>query len=155
MKRCMMTDGYYAVYKGNVFNLIIGEFDELFICTNDESIIDETFEVIDTEFRKKVKLKNISEAYELRTTYKYGNNVFYLSGKDQDGKELITTTDRAIAEKDGFEFIEPGVYQKRVDISELEEIKQDRISILYKLKARRNHMTWLKRQLKTFKGRQK
>ncbi|MDM5318227.1 hypothetical protein QUF49_19705 [Fictibacillus sp. b24] len=127
--------GLFAIYENKEYKLI-KRGHEYYITSRDSSDLKKGFEYyvnvagqINTDiFMKKVNQNDIQEAYKIEMWAKYKGEEFYIMGED-NGEVLITTSNCDIAKKLDFKFVEPFVYDKHVQIEDLDEIieKQDKV----------------------------
>ena len=98
----IFKNGEYALYKGNEFKLKKDNLKHYTIITDDKSIIDDTFENIYNTFayRKIVNISELDEVYKITTYGIIGNNEVLIL-KEKNGKFLVETYDRILADKLG------------------------------------------------------
>ncbi len=135
MNKNLNKNSHYGIYNNKEYKLdkVDGDW---FIFTSDLSEKNNGFEhyvnsvgkISENILRKKVTTSDLQEAYGVRMYAKYKGEKFYIM-REKNGEVVITTRHPDIAKKLGFIFIEPFVYDKHVQIEDLDEIieKQDKV----------------------------
>lgn len=77
-------------------------------------------------FVKQINKSDILNAFSYQTLAKYKNYIFQID-KIKEKKVLITTSEKVAFDELKLDFVDRGWYEKWVDVSELDEIWEERI----------------------------
>ncbi len=135
----MDRDGYYAVYKGKEYQLIIKLFDENIaryelLSFESDDVINGFIQEYGGKYRKLITKSQMDNAYSVSTMCKYKGFEFQvlLFCEENDTYEIayIAKVSPIPVEKLGFVLKEPGVYKKCVKRENLDSIYEVKSSIL-------------------------
>ena len=125
----MLKDGYYALYKGKEYHMTSDEAKQLYIYTNNESIVDETFVKNDIPwalYEKIVQPSELDDVYCIITyAYVEGNRRLGVS-KETDDMVLVFTSgeDEDLIEKYQLKEVDRYVYEGWINKNEVQLVEE-------------------------------
>ncbi len=125
-----MRSGTYAIYKGKEFRANYSGKGNFLLISKDIKDLKYGFSPDPRSkgyFLKNVTQSDLNEIYNINSRAIYKGDEFQALGVKKSGVEipdriLLVTPNKKIGDKHGFYMLEPGMYVKEVEISEIDKL---------------------------------
>jgi hypothetical protein len=116
-------DGDYAIYNGKVYKAFFDyKNDKLVLVSHDSSDLKKGFvQSYQDRYVKPIELNQVDTAYSITTKAIYKGREVGVTRETPNGEFVIFHGENDYCEKNGFEFLEPGVWEKVVTANELDK----------------------------------